>query len=436
MIATERPSEGRCEPERAGRLGARPSAAGDSEDRSAERSGRRSSRSITPTEVEARRHRPVASAAPRAHASCALALAVIVCAAVDRAAARPIAIAASAVALDGDRTGANSAAEAAGAAAEEGAAARTGLDSDGLGALAPVASASRGVVGFHVIEHAGVPIRAIPDQGLFAPVIVRVLEVPTPTGAAPRYRIEFIGSVVGNFDLVPLLEHIDGTPAHALGRLPIRVDSELPALHGTDLFLQDRSIAPLRSGYRAWMIALALAWLAVPAVVVARRALRRPQPTVIEPPPPPPTVADRLRPLVEAAIDGTLDLAGQARLELLLVRFWSDRLGLESLAPAAAIIRLRRDPEAGALLRAVEGWLHAPRAARGGPSDRDAIEPAASERRPDAELARLLRPYTLIAAETLDGIDRSDHRRSSSLAEPTAAAAASDRRVAGEGGVA
>ena len=53
-----------------------------------------------------------------------------------------------------------------------------------------------------------------------------------------------------------------------------------------------------------------------------------------------------------------LSIAEQGRLELLLLRFWGDRLGLGSLSADQAVARLRREPEAGALLLAVERWLH------------------------------------------------------------------------------
>lgn len=266
-------------------------------------------------------------------------------------------------------------------------------------ALPPVATGSRGLVGTYVVEYVGPRLRAKPDQAITAPLIVRVLDEPAPAGSTdaaastPRYRIEFIGTVVGTYDLRELIEHADGSGAAALPPLPVRIDSELPSAHGTDLFLEDRPVPALRSWYRVGMILLVLAWLAIPVIAIVRRAMRRTPPVVVEPPAPPPTLADRLRPLVEAAMRGELSVPERARLELLLIDVWRDRLGLAALPPAQALIRLRRDPQAGELLRAVEGWLHAPATGASGAS-----AAGSGSSVPAADLAALLEPYRSIDA--------------------------------------
>ena len=63
-------------------------------------------------------------------------------------------------------------------------------------------------------------------------------------------------------------------------------------------------------------------------------------------------------------------------MELLLLAYWRQRLGLES-DPVRAVGAIRADPEAGRLLRGIEAWLHAP-AGRG---------PSAEE------IGELLAPY-------------------------------------------
>ena len=71
-----------------------------------------------------------------------------------------------------------------------------------------------------------------------------------------------------------------------------------------------------------------------------------------------PTAADQLRPLVEAAIAGTLPPAGQARLELLLIAYWRKRLGMSDCTTQSALAQLRGHAEAGILLGQVDEWLH------------------------------------------------------------------------------
>ncbi|MCA9284832.1 MAG: hypothetical protein KDA22_06450 [Phycisphaerales bacterium] len=253
---------------------------------------------------------------------------------------------------------------------------------DDSAARDPVATASRGLAAEHIIEYAGPPLRAKPDQGLAAPMLVRVTVLPESerrdAAGVRQYRIDYIGNVAGLFDLRELIQHQDGTPASDLDPLFVRIVSELPPQHGTDLFLQDRQPFLLESHYRLALVALAIAWFAVPAVVLVRRALRRPPAPVAVVAPPPPTLADQLRPLVEGAMRQGLSVAERGRLELLLLRYWQDRLALAALAPADAVVRMRTHPEAGRLLTAVERWLHA----RG-----------ASSPRAEDDVAELLEPY-------------------------------------------
>ena len=110
-------------------------------------------------------------------------------------------------------------------------------------------------------------------------------------------------------------------------------------------------------GYR-WMLAGAAAfWILAAFPIFLSRRHRK---TTVETAAPlaPPTLADRLRPLVESATAGQLTADQQAQLERLLLAHWRQRLGLENLDAAEAMPRLREHPEAGALLRALEDWLH------------------------------------------------------------------------------
>lgn len=239
-----------------------------------------------------------------------------------------------------------------------------------LGAVAIAASASawqggppttpRGITGSVEIVHAGEPLQAKVDQERSAPMLVRVTDL-TPdaqAGAAHRYRVDYIGVVTGNFDLRELIRHRDGTPADDLPSITVRIVSELPARHGTDLFSEPDPPTLTPSHYRLAVVALAAAWLGIPIFVLVRKWIRaRPLPPA-PPPTPAPSLADQLRPLVEAAMKGEMSVSQQAALELLLLAYWSERRSLDRDSPARALAVLRADPEAGALLNAVESWLH------------------------------------------------------------------------------
>ena len=118
-----------------------------------------------------------------------------------------------------------------------------------------------------------------------------------------------------------------------------------------------RAVVGVPLGYK-WLLGGAAA-LWVVAAIPLFLARRRHRESPIHPDAaPPPTLAERLRPMVEQARAGKLSTDQQAQLERLLLSHWQQRLGLESIAISDALTRLRAHPEAGALLRGLEDWLH------------------------------------------------------------------------------
>ena len=74
----------------------------------------------------------------------------------------------------------------------------------------------------------------------------------------------------------------------------------------------------------------------------------------------PSTLADRLRPLVDAAVAGTLSEGQHAELERLLIGYWRKRLKLEQASPAEAIDRDARSRRGRRPAAQLEDWLHRP----------------------------------------------------------------------------
>lgn len=237
----------------------------------------------------------------------------------------------------------------------------------------------RGITGSVTISHSGNPLQAKLDQGLASPLLVRVTDITGGDDASEhRYRIDYIGTVAGSFNLRDLITHRDGTPATELAPIPIKIVSELPEKFGSDLFIVSAKPMFARSFYRVIIGVIAVIWIAIPIFVFIRRWIcNRPVPAA-PPPPPAPTFADQLRPLVDAAMNQGLSVHDQARLELLLMAFWSEQRNLASLSPVQALEQLRRDPEASTLLIAVERWLHS----------RGSATP-----QPTRDLAQLLAPF-------------------------------------------
>lgn len=185
-----------------------------------------------------------------------------------------------------------------------------------------------------------------------APLMLRIAGREVLADGRCRYDLRYIGNEPGRRDLLDCLR--DGGGQRPEGTLPVEIVALLP--EGWTGLADPPAEAPSPlGGWTAWLLALGGAWLL--AAIVLLRPRRR---AAVAPPAPQPTLAELLAPLAEAAADGRLDAAEQARLERLLLAFWRDRLALGSLEPAVALARLRAHPEAGALLRGTDAWLHQP----------------------------------------------------------------------------
>ncbi|MGA1043784.1 MAG: hypothetical protein ACO3ZY_01055 [Phycisphaerales bacterium] len=202
-----------------------------------------------------------------------------------------------------------------------------GLANDAATSADPPTRVARGTIASFEVSHPAGPLRAKAVRDGGSPILVRV----NPIGG-DRHRVECFAVVEGTFDLVPFLEQSDGRP-------PI-------------------GLSALEGGYRRWLAIAAIAWLAVPVVVIVRRRLRRPEPMPPEEPVASPEAIDRLSSLLEDAKRTTLDVEQQARLELLLLKALREAAGGRA-GLAESIAWLRRDPANGPVVLEVERWLHA-----------------------------------------------------------------------------
>jgi len=209
------------------------------------------------------------------------------------------------------------------------------------------------------------------------PIIVRI-EATYPHGDAFRYDLVFFGLEPGRYFLREYLQRKDGSSTGDLPPLPVDVVSVLPEGHVAPHDLAE-TVLPRVGGYRAIMWGGIVAWLVgIVAILFVRRRHRIAQAAAVRHVP---TLVERLRPIVEDALQGRLAPDQQAELERLLLSYWRRRLQLEDLKAADAIAQLREHEEAGAVLRQLELWLHHPSA------------------RQTVDVATLLRPYQNLPAE-------------------------------------
>lgn len=205
----------------------------------------------------------------------------------------------------------------------------------------------------------------LPEAGLTAktpdhktPLLLRIAHTQ-PHGTLTRYDLRYIGRVPGKHDLREYLFNTNGLPATNLAELIVSVSGVLPEQHNGWLEEQALHAPSLFGGYRAVAAIVVVLWIA--ALFVILRTGRKPKPASVEVAVQrAPTFAERLRPLVERAAAGGLSADEKAALERMLINHWQRRLGLAGTDSGELIARLRQHTEAGALLRALEDWLHRP----------------------------------------------------------------------------
>jgi hypothetical protein len=189
-----------------------------------------------------------------------------------------------------------------------------------------------------------------------APIVLRILSV-SPHGTAFRYDLEYQGLDPGEHDLADYLQRKDGSELGLLPPIPVTIESLLPP--GQVLpHRPDKGRVPSFGGYRAALVAAGAVWVA--GLVAILLVGRRKRADAAADAPAPRSLAERLRPLVERAMRGTLTRSERAQLELSLVAYWRERLGLDAERPEKALAALYAHEQAGALLRSLEEWLHRP----------------------------------------------------------------------------
>ncbi len=220
---------------------------------------------------------------------------------------------------------------------------------------------------------------------LKTPVVVRVLQT-WPHGELLRYDFEWSGLEPGSHDLTKYLVRKDGSSTDGLPALVVEVTSVLAKDVHEPAEIDPQAPARL-DGYTTMQWVAGIAWgVGLLAILFVGRRFRWRKPL----PPPLPTLADRLRPLVEAVVSGASDTAAKAELERLLVAFWRARLDLGALKAGDAIVRIKGHAEAGALLRQLEAWLHMP------------TPPTAMD------VQALLQPYRSVTAASFEPIVRTE----------------------------
>ena len=201
-------------------------------------------------------------------------------------------------------------------------------------------------------------VKPLDDRKL--PVVLRIAAV-FPHGSAYRYDLVYYGLDPGTFDLKDYLRRKDGSSTSDLPALTVEIQTLLPPGQVRPHDLETASGRWL-GGYSLLLVVGGIVWLlGLPVILLVGRKRRTAATATSKQPV---TMAERLRPYVEAAQTGSLSTAERAELERLLLTYWRRRLRLEDAKPQEAFAALRQHPDAGPLLQQLEDWLHRPQPAR------------------------------------------------------------------------
>jgi len=225
----------------------------------------------------------------------------------------------------------------------------------------------------------GIELEPLPSD-VKSPILLRITRT-YPHGTAFRYDLEFTGLDPGDYDLKDFVKRKDASSTADLPSIPVSIRSVLPAGQVRP-HAPRAGESPSVGGYTKFLIAAGAVWVAGLAVLLWLGRKRRQEELATRPRAK--TLAERLRPLVERALEGKLTRTERADLELGLVAYWRKRLGYESRRPEEALRLLRQHDEAGPLLRGLEEWLHRP------------------SRPEQVDVAALLAPYRDLPADALE----------------------------------
>jgi len=216
------------------------------------------------------------------------------------------------------------------------------------------------------------------------PLLLRI-DNAAPHGTDHRYDLAFSALEPGVYRLADYLQRSDGSKLE-MPPWAIRVEATIPTGF-VPLNPLTPTAVPSLGGYRIAIILGSMLWfLGLAFLLYSLRPPDVPAPLTAAPQM---TLAQRLRPLVAKARDGTLHSHEKAQLEQMLIGHWVERLDLRHLPPGELFSRLQADREAGPLLVQLERWFHRPE--EGG----------------DADLHSLLAPYAQTPAtlpRSSDGI--------------------------------
>lgn len=212
-----------------------------------------------------------------------------------------------------------------------------------------------------IIRYAG-PRLVVRPYRRGASVTVRIAH-EAQQGASRVYDVRYVVTLPGEFDLVEYLASAEGVALDDLPSFKVRGETRLTKDIETRILEIEDVGVHIWHWYYETLAALGAAWVLwfVGLVVIGRRK-RPPRPA---PPPREPSLAELIAGYLAALARGDLSVDDKARLEILLLRHWRQRLSPQPDRMAAACRQMQREAGVGEAYASLEAWLHDPAAAVG-----------------------------------------------------------------------
>lgn len=203
----------------------------------------------------------------------------------------------------------------------------------------------------------GSKVEVIPRKNNESSLVIRILEIK-PAADGFRYDLEAYALDPGTHNLSDFLRYADT-------KAPIEnLDAtfQVTTIHPLDSLPKPSDPKPVPpkklGGYKTLIIVLGIIWLLILLAIIFYRKKKLTNSSTQAPPP---TLHEKLQALVTSASEGNLTDTERAKLELLILGHWKQKLPeIGNLPPAKALVQLRSHPEASPLILKLEEWLHAP----------------------------------------------------------------------------
>ena len=205
-----------------------------------------------------------------------------------------------------------------------------------------------------IVTYSGPPVAVTPYKWGVA-VNVRIAKVSEQAGAR-IYDVRYIVNREGTFDLKDYLSAEDGGPLDGLPSFKFSGDPKLSKHLDTRIQETEEIAVEVGGHYYATLAVLGVFWIIWLLMLIFFGRKKPPLPAA--PPLPEPTLGEMLRAFL-AQLD-SMDAAAKAKLEMLLIRKWSENVSTASASMITTFEAISRGEKTGGSMRQLQHWLHNP----------------------------------------------------------------------------